>query len=527
MKKSDLEIRISALLDRDSGTSYPEVLETHDLSPGQFSVAVTKYLTQLIQSASDSEEQVLLEIDSDERRKAELFRMGEGFIGDQYRRIIGDIAGESQRSFYLGTFAHPENAEFVAFTALAHHNPKLSSENRSEVVQELRNLPVDLGSYFDTISLMGLMSNVFEDSPLSVLKAFDRVYQRKTGNKSVFDLRLRHHVHEWEVGGAPRNYWQDANNRERAAYHLLIEKHPELSSRDREEVVEVINSLPSNLQVYLHSIGLSGVMHYGFKGSESNSPLALLKFFDRIYQKKTGNGSLFDLRHEHHVHEWEVAGHTSNYYWQDSRNVERVVYHTLIEHNPNLAAKNREKVVEGIKSLPSDLHDYLQGIGLSALLSNALSEGDYQSPLTVLKVFDRVYQRKTGDVSLFDLEQEVHLHEWEVGGSAPNSYWQDSSNVERAVHHILTENYLKLASEDRETVIQTVKSLPTNLVDYLNEIGLSGIMRHAFGEKERGSPLPILKAFDRVYQQRTGDASLFDLDQKHRLEFGLGNRLVR
>jgi len=62
-----------------------------------------------------------------------------------------------------------------------------------------------------------------------------------------------------------------------------------------------------------------------------------------------------------------------------------------------------------MKKLPTYLRDYFYSIGLSGLMSQAFEKGEKDSPLAVLKVFDRVYQRNTLDVSLFDATQEYHL----------------------------------------------------------------------------------------------------------------------
>jgi len=158
---------------------------------------------------------------------------------------------------------------------------------------------------------------------------------------------------------------------------------------------------------------------------------------------------------------------------------------------------------------------------------NTFEKGKQGSPLTVLKVFDRVYQRKTGDSSLFDLSQQHHLHKWGDNFRAPCSYWQNSSNVEEAVYHTLTENNPQLASIDREDVIGSIKNLPPNLQDYLSNIGLLGLMTASFAKGKRGSPLVVLEVFDGVYQRKTGDSSLFDKTQKYYLEFDAQNRLIR
>jgi hypothetical protein len=86
-QKPSLETYASAILDRDRGLSYSEVLEKYKLVPNQFARAVNIKLNDLIQISSDEDKQTLEQIASDKDRKAELFRMGEEFIQKQYMEI--------------------------------------------------------------------------------------------------------------------------------------------------------------------------------------------------------------------------------------------------------------------------------------------------------------------------------------------------------------------------------------------------------------------------------------------------------
>jgi len=138
-----------------------------------------------------------------------------------------------------------------------------------------------------------------------------------------------------------------------------------------------------------------------------------------------------------------------------------------------------------------------------------------------------VYQRKTGDVSLFELSQEEHVHKWGDNLHAPKSYWQNQANVEEAVYHTLTENCPELASQNRKKVIEGIKGLPSNLQDYLHSIGLSGLMMNAFEKGKEDSPLAVLEVFDGMYQRKTGDVSLFDKTQGDYIEVETRNKIVR
>lgn len=100
-------------------------------------------------------------------------------------------------------------------------------------------------------------------------------------------------------------------------------------------------------------------------------------------------------------------------------------------------------------------------------------------------------------------------------------------NVEHLVYFALTFNAPSLSSSNRAEVVQGINNLPVNLKDYLRSIGLAGLMMNGFEKGEKNSPLAVLKAFDRAYQRKTGDASLLDQTQQHKLELGPGNRLIR
>ena len=59
--------------------------------------------------------------------------------------------------------------------------------------------------------------------------------------------------------------------------------------------------------------------------------------------------------------------------------------------------------------MPSNLKGYFQSLGLNGLMQRAFEKGKQSSPAAVLEVFDRVYQRETGDASLFDKSQDDYL----------------------------------------------------------------------------------------------------------------------
>lgn len=518
--KPTLEDYVNAILERDEGVPYSEVLYAYDISPTQFYKAVMHNIEEYIKLTDGRSRRILTEIADDEKRKIELFNMGEEFVKMQYDRISGKIPGEKQRSFYFGSFLHHENVKSIVYYALTSNIPDLAYPERKRVIEAMKNLPPNLVKFMREIKIMGLAQTLFrgEDSHVwGVINIFDEVYREKTGEPSLFDLNNPVHIHKW--GGSlqiPNKYWDNIGNRMEAVYHSLVEDRSAFASKQRTEVIDAIKNLPKNMAEYFQSIGLGGLMSSAFKGKDKNSPLKVLELYDRAYQEKTGDASLFDLSEKYHLHRWGSDITASNSFWDDPLNVEDAVYHSLTENNPKLKSKNREEVVGEIKKLPTDLSYYLGNkIGLSGLMrSQAFKKEEKGSPLAILEIFDTVYQRMSGDVSLFDLNQEIHLHRWGDKFQAPRSYWRNKENIEEAVYHVLTENFPKLKSEERKSIIEGINNLPINLYGRLQEFGLSTLLTSGLGEGTKGNHLTILSVFDKAYQKKTSNPSLFDLTQK-------------
>ena len=405
-RKISLDDRISAIIDRDSGIPYTEVLEKYDITPGQFFRAVRRDIGTLTELTTGETKQTLQQISSNRDRERELFNMGEEFVKEQYCRVMEG----AQACLYWGTFVHPENVNALVYHALTSKHLKLASNNRQTVVEGIKNLPFNLKDHFHSLGLNGLMIHAFEKgkqgSPLAVLEVFDRAYRRKTEDVSLFDLTQKDHLHKWgDNFNAPRSYWQNPANVEEAIYHTLTENHPELASQGREEVVQGIKNLPRDLFNYFRSLGLGGLMAKAFEKGKQNSPLAVLEVFDRVYQKNNNDASLFDLTQKKHLHKWDF---TPQSYWKKPAHVEEAIYHTLTENRSELASQDRREVIQGIKNLPRDLLNYFHNLGLNGLMG-AFEKGKQGSPLAVLEVFDRAYQRETRNPSLFDKSQDDYL----------------------------------------------------------------------------------------------------------------------
>ena len=197
-------------------------------------------------------------------------------------------------------------------------------------------------------------------------------------------------------------------------------------------------------------------------------------------------------------------------------NINNLAYTALCYHHEELRSNNRETVVNTLKKLDRSFA-YFKGIGIEGIMTNFLGKHGLNSPTLVLEAFDRAYMERTGDVSLFNLDQEQHLHPWRGNLKSSSSYWQvdgvvNKEHVETAVWHMMTEDNPILASTNTEEVINTLGEISA-LVSYFKRLGLSGLMHQTLYGKGGYPVLDMLKIFDTVYQTKTGNQSLFNCNQ--------------
>ena len=128
-RKPTIDDFIEAIIARDEGMPYPEVLETFELTPNQFARAAKEH-GSFIHFIEGRGRKVLEALSSDPKRRRELFNMGEEFVKQQYDRIQGKIPGEKQSIFHEGTLVHPENINALVYYALRFHNQELISDER-------------------------------------------------------------------------------------------------------------------------------------------------------------------------------------------------------------------------------------------------------------------------------------------------------------------------------------------------------------------------------------------------------------
>lgn len=305
-----LDNYIRALQARDCGAPYSKVLSSYGINPYQFYRFVSKGLDDAIKRCSPFDIHWLTELKADENSMRELWRMDEPYLAQQYR----DVSSGVQSRFFPGSFQHPANVRFLAYHALSsdmpalvlpekmlerQHTPDYIKRLRDRVLCEIQSWNFDLKKHFYELHLAGLMTKGLPkgkvDSPLSVVELYDEVYQERAGDASLFDLAQEAHLHRWsDPFEAPKRYWRKPVNVRNAIYHILGEDRSALASTNRMTVLQGIVSLPSNLESYLHELGMASLMMNGFKKGEMNSPIAVVRAFDKAYQIRTNDRSLFD-----------------------------------------------------------------------------------------------------------------------------------------------------------------------------------------------------------------------------------------
>lgn len=301
MKMETIDRYVSAILDRGNGMCYSDVLGKHGLPPNGFADALM-HIEDYIQIVDSQTAGSLKKIIEREGGKLGLFEMDYDYIKQQYSRLLDG----KQKILDRGSLMHPKNVDRIIYCAFVTSNPDFESLKREEIIRAANNMPLEKWSYYLELRLGGILAKGLDDkkqSPLALFKRFDRVYQEKTGDESLFELSIEPHLHQWgDKFKAQRGYWKNKNNIEAAVYHSLTENIPGLGSKNRKEIVKGFNELPSGLELYrfFQDIQLRGVMNT-LKGEHINSPIQVMRVFDSVYQKITNDKSLFDTNEEYYL----------------------------------------------------------------------------------------------------------------------------------------------------------------------------------------------------------------------------------
>jgi len=191
------------------------------------------------------------------------------------------------------------------YRILTEAQPELASQNRIEVMNAILTMPADKGMYFKILGLSSLFSKRYasEDnttpSSFSIIKFFDQAYQQKTGDKSLFDLSEKEHLHSWDKKvGSLDDHLKNYKNLREAVYHSLTEANPAFGSTNPAEIINAFKNMPCGLIGYFRTLGMDRIADTTLVNRNS---LVAYGIFDHEYQVRTRNPSLFDKTQKYHL----------------------------------------------------------------------------------------------------------------------------------------------------------------------------------------------------------------------------------
>ena len=199
--------------------------------------------------------------------------------------------------------------------------------------------------------------------------------------------------------------------------------------------------------------------------------------------------------------------------FENPQNVEDLVYLAMIFHKPVLHSNDRQAVMGVLTFLKPIMTRYLRESGVERIIRTYRKQ---TGPLknSILELFDNARKRIKKDDSLFDLNSKRHLHLWEFWHGPSEHYLKDPDRAGKAAYHTLTEENPKFKL--RPGAISEFKKLE-HVSRHFTRLKLRKLMRLGFKGKYKDSPLPVILAFDRGYQDATKDTSLFDQKQEQHL----------
>ncbi|MEK6943462.1 MAG: hypothetical protein AABX00_05355 [Nanoarchaeota archaeon] len=320
VKKNDLD----AIVARMNGLPYSQVIEEFEINPQRFLYAVTKKLPDLVELAVSSgfsyffiAKQIHGFKDDDITR---LLEMEEEFLRQQYRRLQNGKSKKFPDGAFMhtsissnGLVPHDNNIETIVYIALTENHPRLASQDRNEVVDELSKLASEhryvkrrgqkettFFLYFNEIGLGGIMNKPFvSSSPLVMLKYFDSKFQKVTGNASVFDLNQPTHLHEWgDPFVTPNGYFSSSTTVDEAVYHTLTRHTSDklqklLGSSRRKNVLKGIELMSPSI-VFFQSLGFGGLIGAYYKNGGTEIAKIFLESLDRAFRSRYRGQSLMN-----------------------------------------------------------------------------------------------------------------------------------------------------------------------------------------------------------------------------------------
>jgi len=238
----------------------------------------------------------------------------------------------------------------------------------------------------------------------------------------------------------PNGMFLHDSNIELLIYQGLAYNNPQLASGDRPIVVTRLGEITINFQQYLKEIKLGRIMSVS-KNGKSRTHLDILKSYDRQFRNRFKQPSVFDLRMNPHLHEWgetSVNGSarrkaSNGYFRRGGRKclkARKAVYHTLTEEYPALSLerikthprsseiiyvngvetpvyKKRDEVISVFENMEEGISKAFRNLGFQGLMDAIKGQKCYSKK--ILDIYDRMYQKATGDASIMNPESGRYL----------------------------------------------------------------------------------------------------------------------
>jgi hypothetical protein len=240
--------------------------------------------------------------------------------------------------------------------------------------------------------------------------------------------------------------------------------------------------------------------------------------YENIFSAENEQSQFYSgtLQHRQNLRETVYYGIIRNY-----RQIDTFVRQSQRSLDPDIKDYCRKIVINSIILMceeHTDLQNYFKRIHFGGIMSQQFPDENDQNRIImeIMTVFDEMYVQKTGDKSLFDLSENMHLHYW-TPFVAPMNYWSDESNIENAIYHSVTELYVNTGHEDRQVAMQAFLDLSRGWKDSkIKEMGLDGLFNTR--NEIRFTVTEFFNYFDKRYISLTGNKGLFDKTQNEYLE---------
>ena len=135
----------------------------------------------------------------------------------------------------------------------------------------------------------------------------------------------------------------------------------------------------------------------------------------------------------------------------------------------------------------------------------------------IKRTLDKIASDEARQTELFNMGEEFIKEQYnQLAQGKINHLYAGTrlhpQNIKELIYYALISENPKLRYKNRKKIIEGIKKLPKNLKKYFSKRKLRGLIA-IVGD----SALNIIKEFDKAYQEKTGAASLFALEEKYHL----------